>query len=148
MAYLLERRQVVPGDPAEVFRFFADAHNLEAITPPWLRFRVRTPGQIKMRPGTLIEYRLRLHRLPIRWLTGIEDWVPGRRFVDVQLQGPYRLWHHTHEFEAVDGGTLITDRVRYELPFGRLGLAFVRRELRRIFDYRQERVTELLHFVK
>ena len=118
VTYVLERAQVLPGDPEEVFGFFADAFNLEAITPPWLRFRVVTPRPIEMAEGALIEYRLALHRVPVRWLTRIEAWEPGRRFVDVQIKGPYRLWHHTHTFEPADGGTLVRDRVRYALPLG------------------------------
>ena len=96
--HLLEREQHVPAPPEEVFAFFADALNLETITPPWLNFRVLTPAPIEMRPGALIEYRLALHRLPVRWLTRIEEWTPGRGFVDAQVRGPYRLWHHTHTF--------------------------------------------------
>src|SRR3954463_7852349 len=98
--HVLEREQLLPHPPAEVFPFFADARNLEAITPAWLAFEVTTPAPIAMGPGTLIAYRLRLHGVPVRWLTRIEEWVHGRRFVDAQLSGPYRLWHHTHEFEA------------------------------------------------
>jgi ligand-binding SRPBCC domain-containing protein len=140
----LTREQIFPGAPDVVFGFFADAFNLEAITPPWLGFRVVTPGPIAMAAGTLIEYRLRLHGVPIRWLTRIESWEPGRRFVDVQVRGPYRSWHHTHSFEPHPDGTLVRDTVRYELPlgpFGRLAhAAFVRRDLERIFDFRGERV--------
>ena len=95
---MLRREQRLPGTPDEVFPFFADARNLEAITPPWLGFRVLTPAPIEMRPGALIEYRLKLRGLPLSWLTRIEEWVPGERFVDAQLAGPYALWHHTHEF--------------------------------------------------
>ena len=148
MEHLLTREQILPGDPDEVFRFFADAFNLEAITPPWLRFRVLTPGPVHMAPGALIQYRLELHRIPIRWLTRIETWVAGERFVDVQVRGPYRLWHHTHTFEAHDGGTLVRDRVRYALPLGPLGEVahglLVRRDLERIFDFRQESVARIL----
>ena len=143
--FVLRREQRLPGTPAEVFPFFADAGNLEAITPPWLGFRVVTPRPIEMREGALIEYRLRLHGLPISWLTRIEEWVPGERFVDVQLSGPYRLWHHTHEFRPLPGGgTLMTDTVRYALPFGPLGClahrVLVRRDLERIFDFRERAV--------
>jgi ligand-binding SRPBCC domain-containing protein len=143
--YVLEREQRLPGEPGEVFPFFADAANLEAITPPFLGFRVVTPAPIEMRVGTLIEYRLTLHRLAVSWLTRIEEWVPGARFVDVQLHGPYRLWHHTHEFApAREGGTLMRDVVRYALPFGPLGdiahRAFVKRDLDVIFDFRAEEV--------
>jgi ligand-binding SRPBCC domain-containing protein len=144
----LTREQIIPGDPDDVFGFFADAFNLEAITPPWLRFRVVTPGPIDMRPGALIEYRLRLHGVPIRWLTRIEVWKPGVRFADVQLRGPYRVWHHTHSFERHSKGTLARDTVRYELPLGPLGRlahsAFVRRDLERIFDFRQAEVARRL----
>jgi ligand-binding SRPBCC domain-containing protein len=141
--HTLVREQRLPGPPNEVFPFFADAGNLEAITPPWLRFHVVTPRPIEMRPGTLIEYRLTLHRVPVAWFTRIEEWVPGERFVDAQLHGPYRLWHHTHEFTPhPGGGTLMRDTVRYALPFGPLGeiarRAVVARDLERIFDYRRE----------
>ncbi len=148
MEHVLTREQILPGDPDEVFGFFANAFNLEAITPPWLRFRVLTPGPVHLAPGALIQYRLDLHRIPIRWLTRIETWVAGERFVDVQIRGPYRLWHHTHTFEAHDGGTLVRDRVRYALPLGLLGeLAhrlLVRRDLERIFDFRQASVARML----
>ena len=143
--HVLERRQRLPVPAERAFAFFADAHNLEAITPPWLRFRVLTPGAIEMRPGALIEYRLRLHGIPLSWLTRIEVWEPPHRFVDVQLNGPYALWEHTHTF-APDGAdaVVISDRVRYALPLGRLGeLArrlFVRRDLDRIFDHRMRAI--------
>jgi ligand-binding SRPBCC domain-containing protein len=143
--HTLRREQRLPGAPETVFPFFADAGNLEAITPPWLGFEIVTPRPIAMGVGTLIEYRLRLHGLPISWLTRIEAWEPGVRFVDAQLTGPYRLWHHTHEFEPDGaGGTLMRDTVRYALPLGPLGeiahRLFVARDLERIFDFRREEV--------
>jgi ligand-binding SRPBCC domain-containing protein len=139
--HVLERCQRLPDAPEDVFSFFADAGNLEAITPPWLRFRVVGPQPIDMGAGTLIEYRLRLHGVPVRWLTRIEVWEPPARFVDRQLRGPYRLWHHSHSFEADGiGGTLMRDTVRYALPLGPVGelarRAFVARDLERIFDFR------------
>jgi ligand-binding SRPBCC domain-containing protein len=138
--YTLGRSQVLPAAPEEVFPFFADARNLEAITPPFLRFEVVTPDPIEMRAGTLIQYRLRLHGVPVNWLTAIQSWEPPHRFVDVQVRGPYALWHHTHLLEPHPEGTLMRDVVRYALPFGLLGrLAhslFVRRDVERIFDYR------------
>ena len=140
----LVREQRLPAAPEEVFPFFADAANLEAITPPWLQFRIVTPRPIDMAVGALIDYRLRLHGVPVRWRTRIEEWVPGVRFVDRQLSGPYALWHHTHEFEPVTEGTLMRDTVRYALPLGPLGalahLAIVRRDLARIFAFRHEAV--------
>jgi ligand-binding SRPBCC domain-containing protein len=142
--YTLLREQVLPLPPGEAFEFFADAFNLETITPPWLHFRVVSAGPIDMRPGALIEYRLRLHGLPVRWLTRIEAWAPGRRFEDVQVRGPYRLWRHSHSFEPHREGTLMRDRVRYSLPLGPLGrlahAAVVRRDLDRIFDFRHAAV--------
>ena len=146
--HVFEQEQILPGAPAEVFEFFGDALNLEAITPPWLRFRVITPRPISMGPGTLIEYRLALHRVPIRWLTRIELWEPGERFVDRQLRGPYRLWHHTHSFEPHPRGTLMRDTVRYSLPLGALGAlaqrAFVGRDVERIFEFRRHAVRNRL----
>jgi len=147
--HVLRREQRIPGGPDSVFGFFADAGNLEAITPPWLGFRIVTPRPIEMRVGALIEYRLRLHGVPVSWLTRIEEWEPGVRFVDAQLTGPYALWHHTHEFAPDgEGGTIVRDTVRYALPYGPLGeLArrlFVARDLDAIFDFRARRVAAAL----
>jgi len=144
----LEREQLLDRPLPEVFEFFARAGNLERITPPWLSFGVVTPEPIPMAPGTMIEYRLRLHGVPLRWLTRIDEWERDRRFVDRQVRGPYRLWRHQHEFESVPGGTRVRDRVDYELPLGPLGdvarIAFVDGDLRRIFDYRVQAVAQLL----
>jgi ligand-binding SRPBCC domain-containing protein len=147
--HVLRREQRLPRPPAEVFAFFGDARNLEAITPPLLRFRMLTPDPAVMARGTLLRYRLRVHGVPVRWLTEITEWEPPRRFVDEQREGPYALWRHTHTFEDDGaGGTLMRDEVRYELPLGALGeLAhrlLVRRDLARIFDYRAQRVPALL----
>ncbi|HVP02909.1 MAG TPA: SRPBCC family protein [Solirubrobacteraceae bacterium] len=147
--HTLRREQVVDGTPQEVFPFFADAHNLEAITPPLLRFTIVTPPPITMRAGTLIEYRLRVHGVPVRWRTQIQDWTPPERFVDVLLRGPYALWHHTHEFEAVAGGrTRMTDTVRYAVGLGPLGALahrmFVARDVAAIFDHREQVIGPLL----
>jgi ligand-binding SRPBCC domain-containing protein len=147
--HVLTREQRLPGAPEEVFAFFADAGNLERITPAWLSFRILTPRPIAMGPGTLIEYALRLHRIPVTWLTEIVVWEPGVRFVDQQLAGPYKLWHHTHEFQPDgDGMTRMRDTVRYALPLGPLGslvhAAVVRRDLERIFDFRFAKVAELV----
>lgn len=149
--FTLRRSQVLPGAPEAVFPFFADARNLEAITPPLLRFEVVTPEPIAMGVGTLIQYRLRLHGVSINWLTSIQAWEPGVRFVDQQVRGPYALWHHTHEF-ATHGArgeeTLMTDTVRYAIGFGPFGAlaarAFVHRDVARIFDFRREAVVGAL----
>jgi ligand-binding SRPBCC domain-containing protein len=146
--HVLEREQLVRAPLERVFSFFSAARNLEALTPPWLRFEVLTPEPIEMRAGTLIDYRLRLHGAPLRWLTMIEAWEPGVVFVDRQLRGPYRLWHHTHRFSAQPEGTLVRDRVRYAIPLGPLGAlaheAFVRRDLERVFDFRRQAVSRAL----
>jgi len=129
---------------AEIFAFFGEAHNLETLTPPWLNFEVLTPDPIKMKAGTLIDYRIRVHGVPIRWRTEIVEWDPPHRFVDVQLRGPYRLWHHTHTFEERDGGTLCRDEVRYHPIGGALmNWLFVRRDVETIFAYREKRMLEL-----
>ena len=120
--HVLEREQRLAATPEEVFPFFEDAWNLEAITPPFLGFRVTTPRPLEMRPGALIDYRLQLHGVPVSWRTRIEAFDPPHVFVDAQVSGPYRLWHHTHVFEPDGrGGTLMRDRVRYALPLGPLG---------------------------
>jgi ligand-binding SRPBCC domain-containing protein len=145
--HTLIREQHLDRPPEEVFPFYADARNLEAITPPALGFSVVTPDPIQMGVGTLIEYRLRVRGIPLDWLTRIDAWEPGALFVDTQLVGPYRFWHHTHTFEARGGGTLMRDLVRYALPawpLGELAAPLVRRELAAIFDFRRDSVARLL----
>ena len=136
------REQVIGRPLPEVFAFYADANNLERITPAWLRFRIATPGPIAMQRGARIDYRIRLHCLSVPWTSEIVEWTPPHRFIDVQVRGPYRTWEHTHEFLAVPAGTLVRDSVRYQLPLGWLGeiarRAFVASDVARIFDYRRE----------
>ncbi len=135
--FLLERRLFLPRSPEEVFPFFADARNLEAITPPWLEFRILTPDPIEMRAGARIDYRLRLHGIPLRWRTEITVWEPPHRFVDEQIRGPYRRWVHEHTFTECPGGCEMRDRVRYAVPGGRwVHALFVKKEVGRIFDHR------------
>jgi ligand-binding SRPBCC domain-containing protein len=147
MHYQLERQQFFPYPREEIFAFFAEAHNLEAITPGFLHFRILTPRPIVMHPGTLIDYTLRLFGIPFRWQTRIATFEPPHRFTDIQLHGPYRHWHHLHEFFEVSGGTLVRDHVDYALPFGLLGtvahVCLLRRTLERIFDYRFIRLCHL-----
>ena len=146
--HTLERTQLIPRPLSEVFPFFSDAKNLETITPAFLQFKILTPGPIAMQAGTLIDYRIRLLGVPLHWRTQIEAFEPPLRFTDIQIRGPYRLWHHTHEFLETAEGTLMTDRVRYEMPLGSLGslthALWTRRTLERIFDYRFAKVAEIL----
>ena len=127
----------LPLPPEALFPFFSDAGNLEQITPPWLHFRVLTPKPIEMKAGALIDYRLKVHGLPMKWRTRINCWDPPHRFEDEQLRGPYRKWVHEHTFEERDGGTVVRDRVEYATPFDWLvhGI-LVRPDIERIFDYR------------
>jgi len=142
--FTLDTELWLPRLPRGLFPFFAEARNLETITPPWLNFEVLTPAPIVMRAGTLIEYRIRVHGIPLRWRTEITEWCPPQHFVDVQRQGPYRLWEHRHTFEERDGGTLCRDQVRYRPRGGALvNWLFVRRDVERIFRYRQQQLTGL-----
>jgi ligand-binding SRPBCC domain-containing protein len=137
----------LPRPIDEVFAFFAEAGNLERITPPELRFVILTPQPVSMQRGTLLEYRLRLFGLPFRWRTRIAAWDPPHGFIDVQLQGPYALWEHTHSFATTETGTLVDDHVSYALPLSPLGdvaLPLVRRQLARVFTYRQQAVRDAL----
>lgn len=146
---ILRREQTLDAPVEEAFEFFSRAENLEAITPPLLRFRITTEGPIEMRAGTLIRYRLRLRGVPVSWLTRIETWDPPHGFVDRQIRGPYALWHHTHSFEQLDDGrTRMVDLVRYGHRFGFLGTLaehlLVRRDLERIFDFRRDSIPALI----
>ena len=141
--FVFETELWLPHPRNEVFAFFGDAHNLERITPPWVKFAVLTPAPIVMRPGILIDYRIRIHGVPVRWRTEISAWQPPFQFVDEQRRGPYRLWHHTHTFEEREGGTLCRDRVRYWPRGGALmNWLFVRKDVERIFEYRRQRLME------
>jgi len=142
---LLETEILLPGlRPEDVFSFFADARNLEKLTPPWLRFAVETPSPIDLREGTLVDYRLRLHGIPFPWRSAITRWEPPALFEDTQVRGPYRLWRHAHRFEARDGGTLASDRVVYDMIGGALIDLIVRRDLRRVFAFRARTLPALL----
>ncbi len=146
--FQLLREQWISRSIDDVFAFFSNAKNLEAITPSWLGFRILSREPIVMQAGARIVYRLYWHRFPLRWISEIRSWNPPTSFIDVQLRGPYSLWHHTHTFQPVDGGTLIRDAVEYALPFGILGrlahAAVVKANVNAIFDYRAQKVRELL----
>lgn len=145
--YKLETEQFVSLPCEEVFSFFSDPRNLDRITPPWLQFRTVDMPPALYR-GCLIIHKLRLHGFPITWVSQILEWDPPHRFVDMQVLGPYKFFHHTHEFEPMPSGTLIRDRIYYALPLGWLGrLAhrlFVRRDLENIFNYRRQMIERLL----
>src|SRR5690242_11474856 len=118
--YTLRRRIWVPHPLIEVFDFFARAEDLERLTPPWLHLHILTPPPIAMQQGTNIAYALRVRGIPLQWVSKIEKWNPPYEFVDVQIKGPYKFWHHTHRFSSTKGGTAIEDTVEYALPFGLL----------------------------
>ena len=144
VGYHLKAEVVVRSPIEEVFDFFSSAENLESITPPWLNFRIVTPMPIKMRTGTLLDYKIRLHMIPIRWRTEIADWRPPHRFCDHQLKGPYKRWWHEHIFKDLGNGlTLVRDEVHY-IPRGGslLHRLMVKPDLKRIFTYRQEQLAK------
>jgi ligand-binding SRPBCC domain-containing protein len=140
-----ETQQWLPLPAQDVFNFFSDAFNLELLTPPWIQFRVITPPPIEMHQGTVIDYRLKLRGIPVRWQSQITVWEPPYRFVDEQLRGPYRKWVHRHTFIESNGGTLARDHVDYAVP-GRVLVRklLVERDLRKIFQYRQQKLREVL----
>jgi ligand-binding SRPBCC domain-containing protein len=148
MTYKLTTDITLKHSLDDTFALFCDASNLETLTPPELRFEIRTPLPIEMRKGARIKYRIRLFGIPFSWLTEITTWEPGVRFVDEQISGPFRIWAHEHFFESIDESTTrIRDEVQYALPFeplGRLAHPLIRSRLNRIFEYREERVSELL----
>lgn len=141
--HVFESELFLPLLPEQLFSFFGEAANLNAITPPWLDFGIITPAPIRMAAGTLIDYRLRVRGFPLKWRTEIKVWEPPHRFVDEQLKGPYRQWIHEHTFEAKGGGTLVRDRVHYAVPFDWLVHRWlVRPDIERIFRYRTDKLRE------
>ena len=147
LEHLLETEATIPAARENVFSFFSDASNLMRITPPALGFKIRTPLPIQMKQGTLIDYTIFLHGLPMCWRTRICRWNPPVEFIDEQLSGPYRKWIHHHTFDEVDSRhTLMRDRVDYSLPFspfGDIALPFVRAKLRAIFEFRRKIILEI-----
>lgn len=139
--------QWLPRTPEELFAFFGDAYNLETITPDLLNFKVVTPAPIDMGPGTLIDYKLKVRGVPIRWRTLIETWDPPHRFTDEQLKGPYKRWHHTHTFTPENGGTRCDDLVEYAPPGGPLAPLInklvVQRDVEKIFMHRAKVLEEM-----
>lgn len=137
----------IPRPRSDVFAFFANAENLEKITPPELSFSIHSPLPIRMDEGTVIEYRLHLFHIPFSWISVIAEWEKDRRFVDEQVKGPYAKWVHRHTFDDAERGTRVMDEVHYRLPLyplGEMAAPLVKRQLERIFDYRARRLEELL----
>ena len=134
----LHREAIVPATLADTFAFFTEASNLERLTPPWLNFRIKTPMPIVMAEGVEIDYLIVLHGWPIPWRSRIDVWEPGVRFVDRQLRGPYRWWHHEHRFEEVSGGTRVSDTVEFVPRLRWLTGTLVRRDVERIFAHRHD----------
>ena len=143
----IHRQQWISASLEKAFSFFCEARNLDRITPPELRFKLLGQSHLELRAGTLIDYELAWHGLPMRWRSRIEEWRPPTLFIDVQLKGPYRFWRHTHSFEARDGGTLMRDTIEFAVPFGALGDLcagwLVRRDVDLIFDYRAQQISLL-----
>jgi ligand-binding SRPBCC domain-containing protein len=143
--FRLQTELLLPAPRDNVFEFFSDARQLETLTPPWIRFQIVTPLPIAMHPGALIDYKLRIRGLPVRWRSVISIWEPPVRFVDQQVCGPYRCWRHEHGFESHhSGGTVVRDTIDYRVPGGRLiNRLFVQPDVERIFRYRLAKLKEL-----
>jgi ligand-binding SRPBCC domain-containing protein len=145
--FVFESRLWLPAPREEVFEFFSKVENLQRITPPWLNFRILTRLPIEIKQGSLVDYRVKLFGIPIRWKTEIAAWEPPHRFVDRQIEGPYQTWTHTHRFESKSGGTMMTDQVEY-MPKGwflapLLNRLFVKRNVKKIFDYRRKEILRI-----
>jgi len=133
--------QWLPWSPEELFPFYGDAYNLEVLTPDFLQFKVQTPRPIEMKPGAIIDYRLKVHGIPLKWRTRIDQWEPASHFVDEQIKGPYVKWYHQHRFEAHAGGTRVIDQVNFRPRGGPIIYhLFVKRDVENIFHFRQQKL--------
>lgn len=146
-SWRLSCAQRVPAAVETVFPFFAAPKNLERLTPSFLQFRIQRPPVLPLKNGSLIDYRLQLHGVPVWWRTRIEDWSPPLRFIDLQVWGPFRRWRHLHEFSTDGVDTLVTDTVVYDVYCRRLystkALGWIDSDLRRIFEYRQTQIARI-----
>jgi uncharacterized protein (TIGR01777 family) len=144
----LRQFQFINKPIEELFNFFGDASNLERMTPEWINFKILEQSTPSIQKGTVFKYQLKLHGLPIKWTTIISDWEKNKKFVDYQSSGPYKVWHHTHEFISYKGGTLMLDDVKYQVPMGfagqMAGLPFVKHDVKKIFNFRKEVIGKLL----
>jgi ligand-binding SRPBCC domain-containing protein len=152
MYFELSDHFIVAAPLSKTWEFFSSAANLPRITPPWMKFRIETPSPIQMRADLLLDYTIRWMGMPIKWRTRIIDWTPMRQFVDLQLRGPYAMWHHQHRFVENREGTECFDRVIYRLPGGPIGSLFhpilIRRQLIDIFRYRRNAIGECLEGIR
>jgi ligand-binding SRPBCC domain-containing protein len=152
MFYELTDSFVVKSDLQQTWDFFSRAENLPRITPKWMGFEIKTPQPIEIRQDSILDYTIRWMGIPIGWRTRIIDWSPPRQFIDLQLRGPYAVWHHQHTFSASEEGTLCTDRVLYKIPGGPIGILMnqlvVRRQLIEVFEFRRKVITEDLGWVR
>jgi ligand-binding SRPBCC domain-containing protein len=143
-SFILKSELWLPAERRQIFEFFSDAFQLEALTPPWMSFHVATPRPIVLQAGATIDYKLRIHGVPLRWSSEIPVWEPPDRFVDEQVKGPYSFWRHEHWFVEKEGGTLVVDEVEYQVFGGAIvNRLFVAPDLRRIFEYRSQKLQEI-----
>ncbi len=152
MYYELSDHFIVKSDLDRTWDFFSKAENLPRITPTWMKFKIVTPGPIDIKQDSILDYEIRWMGIPLRWRTRILDWSPPRQFIDLQLRGPYSLWHHQHTFTATDEGTVCTDRVTYRVPVPVVGRVMnslmVKRQLISIFEFRRKVIAEELGLIR
>lgn len=145
----IHREQIVSKNIKEVFEFFEKPENLSVITPNWIKFRIMTKSPLEMKTGAEFDYRIYLMGVPLKWKTVIAKYEPPYKFVDIQKKGPYKLWVHTHTFEAIENGTKITDNIDYELYGGPVGnlinSLYVKHNLKAIFNFRKNKINHLLN---
>lgn len=144
---ILQKETIIARPVKEIFEFFTNAENLNIITPSFIGFKILTNLPIKMMKGTLIEYRIKLNGIPVKWKTEITKWDPPYLFEDTQIKGPYKIWIHEHKFEELGQKTLMTDTVKY-LSYGGLlefipNILFVKNNVKKIFDYREMKIHEI-----
>lgn len=152
MYFELTDHFVVSADLQQTWGFFSSAENLPAITPPWLGFRLLPREEKEIQKDSILNYTIKWMGIPIRWRTRIIDWTPPRQFIDLQIRGPYTLWHHQHTFEESADGTVCRDRVIYKVPVPVIGTVInamlVRRQLVEIFEFRRKVIAERLGWVR
>jgi len=147
--YQIKRIQNIPIELKKAWDFFSQPDNLKLITPDYLNFKILSKSDAgEMYPGMIITYTLSpLFHISINWATEISQVKEYKYFIDNQIKGPYKIWHHEHHFKETEQGVEMRDILYYEIPYGFVGRLLhkliIEKKVNEIFNYREQKIKEL-----